>query len=376
MWIHEQPDWPGFNWDIEPLADLLAAVRHRQGRHLGRMESLGFDLRQQASLTAMTSDVVKSSAIEGERLDPREVRSSIARKIGLETAGLPQPGRAVEGVVEMMLDATQNNAAPLTVSRLHTWHASLFTQPQPPVQPLTVGDWRTVDSGPMQVVSGRIGREHVHFEAPHAERLDTEIAAFLNWFNMPSTVDPILTAAIAHLWFVTVHPYQDGNGRIARAIADMALARADGVRQRYYSMSTRIDVERKDYYIQLEHAQRGTLDITDWIQWFLGCLGRAIDQADLMLHAVLYKAQLWNRINRYPVNDRQRRVINLMLDDFKGHLSTSKYAKLAKCSDDTALRDIRELLQRAIIVRNPGGGRSTSYRLVENPASIDNDSRI
>lgn len=362
-YIHEKPGWPEFTWDGETLAGPLAAVRHKQGRLLGKMEALGFDLRTEASLAVLTSDVVKSSAIEGEKLNPDEVRSSIARRLGLDVAGLPKAGRDVEGVVEMMLDGTRNFEKPLTKKRLFDWHASLFPTGRSGMNRITVGAWRKKEAGAMQVVSGPMGREKVHFEAPEADRLEAEMSRFIKWFNGPAAVDPVLKAGIAHFWFVTIHPFEDGNGRIARAIADMALARADGTRDRFYSMSSQIETERKEYYLRLEAAQRGDVDITDWLEWFLGCLDRAIDGAEGTLGAVLNKARMWERINRQPVNERQRLVINRMLNGFKGFLSTSKYAKLAKCSTDTALRDIRELLERGILRQNPGGGRSTSYRL-------------
>lgn len=363
--IHERSGWPEFSWDSGALAGLLAAVRHKQGRHLGKMETLGFELRADASLTTLTEEVVKSSAIEGEHLDPEEVRSSIARKLGLDVAGLPEPGREVEGIVEMMLDATRNFDAPLTAERLFGWHAALFPTGRSGMDRITVGAWRTAEAGPMRVVSGPIGREKVYYEAPAAERLETEMESFLQWFNAPSEIDPVLRAAVAHFWFVTTHPFEDGNGRIARAIADMALSQADDTKDRFYSMSSGIEKERKEYYLQLESAQRGDRDIAEWLVWFLGCLDRTIEDANKKLSSVLHKARLWQRINPNPVNERQRKVINRMLDDFKGHLTTSKYAKLAKCSNDTALRDIRELLERGIVAKNAGGGRSTSYRLAE-----------
>ncbi|HKQ49897.1 MAG TPA: Fic family protein [Phycisphaerae bacterium] len=364
-YIHEQPDWPKFTWDSDALAAPLAAVRHKQGRLLGKMEALGFDLRAEATLTVLTSDVVKSSAIEGEMLNPEEVRSSIARRLGLDAAGLPKAGRDVEGVVEMMLDATRKFESPLTKKRLFDWHASLFPTGRTGMRGITVGAWRPKEAGPMQVVSGPYGREKVHFEAPEADRLNSEMTGFIKWFNAPVSVDPVLKAALAHFWFVTIHPFEDGNGRIARAIADMTLARADGTKDRFYSMSSQIEAERKNYYLELERAQRGHVDITRWLDWFLGCLGRALDGAEAALGAVLYKARLWQRINRRPVNDRQRLVINRLLNGFKGFLTTSKYAKLAKCSTDTALRDIQELLEKGIIAQNAGGGRSTSYRLAD-----------
>jgi len=364
-YIHQRPGWPQLVWDEAALASVLAGVRHQQGRLLGRMEVLGFELQSEASLAVLTSDVVKSSAIEGELFNSDEVRSSIARRLGLAVAGLAKASRDIEGAVEMMFDATQRFDAPLTKERLFAWHASLFPTARSGMQRITVGAWRTAQSGPMQVVSGRYGREKVHFEAPEADRLESEMSRFIDWFNEQSAIDPVLKAGIAHFWFVTIHPFEDGNGRIARAIADMALARADGTKNRFYSMSSQIEAQRTDYYRQLEASQRGDVNITRWLTWFLACLDRAIDSADQILGAVQYKARLWQRINRVPVNDRQRLVINRMLNGFKGFLSTSKYAKLAKCSTDTALRDIEDLLERGILVRNPGRGRSTSYRLAE-----------
>lgn len=365
-------------WSTEALAATLATVRHKQGRHLGRLEALGFGLRQEASLTMLTTDVVKSSAIEGESLNPGEVRSSIARRLGLEAAGLPPADRRVEGVVEMMLDATQRYADPLTVDRLHGWHAALFPTGRSGMFTISVGAWRNDMKGPMQVVSGPIGRERVHFQAPAADRLEVEMQSFLQWFNgpvgsepvLPECNDSVLKAALAHFWFVTIHPYDDGNGRIARAVADLALARADGSHERFYSMSTAIEAEKKEYYLQLEAAQRGSLDVTSWVAWFLGCLGRALDASAEILNAVLNKAQFWQLVNVKPVNDRQRVVLNRMLDaEWEGFLTRRKYLALAKCSADTALRDISELVQRGILIRNRAQGRSTSYRLA-TPAEL------
>lgn len=364
-YIHQRPDWPTFTWHAESLMPALIAIHHRQGRLLGRMEALGFAVRAEASLAMLTQDVVKSSAIEGEQLDPEEVRSSIARRLGIDVGGLPAARRHVDGIVEMMLDATQGYEAPLTAERLFAWHAALFPTGRSGLRRITAGAWRPQEAGAMQVVSGPYGRERVHFEAPEASRLAAEMAVCLAWFNSPAALDPILRAGIAHLWFVTIHPFEDGNGRIARAIADMALARADGCRERFYSMSSQIEAERKDYYAALERQQRGPLDITDWLRWFLDCLGRAMAAAETALSAVLAKARMWEWINRGSVNDRQRRVINRLLDGFTGSLSTGKYAKLAKCSNDTALRDIQGLLEQRILIQNPGGGRSTNYRLAQ-----------
>jgi Fic family protein len=364
MWIHEHSDWPTLTWDAETLAAKLAELRHRQGRLLGRMESLGFELKQEASLNMLTHDVVKSSAIEGEALNPDEVRSSIARRLGMDIAGLVPASRNVEGIVEMMLDATQQFSKPLTQERLFDWHAALFPTGRSGLHKITVGDWRTIEAGPMQVVSGPMGKEKVHFEAPDAKRLKKEMQTFLNWFEKSDDIDPVIKAGMAHLWFVTIHPFEDGNGRIARAISDMALTRADGTPDRFYSLSSQIEADRKNYYTQLEKQQRATPDITTWLSWFLDCLDRAITHAETTLGNVLYKAQLWETINQKPVNERQRLIINRMLDDdFEGFMNTSKYAKLAKCSNDTALRDIQELKERGVFIQNPGGGRSTSYRL-------------
>ncbi len=364
MWIHEHQNWPNFTWNAEALAFKLADIRYRQGRLLGRMQGLGFAFQREASLSTLTNDVVKSSAIEGENLNPEEVRSSIARRLRIEIAGLIPASRNVEGIVEIMLDATQQFSKPLTKDRLLDWHAALFPTGRSGMHKITVGGWRTVDAGPMQVVSGPIGKEKVHFEAPRADRLEKEMDAFLAWLAAANETDPVMKAGIAHLWFITIHPFEDGNGRIARAIGDMALARADGTPDRFYSVSSQIEAERKQYYDQLEAQQRATPDITSWLSWFLGCLGRAICNAETTLGHVLFKAQLWDTINQKPVNDRQRQVINRMLeDDFEGFINTSKYAKLTKCSNDTALRDIQELKERGILIQNSSGGRSTSYRL-------------
>lgn len=364
MWIHEHQNWPNFKWDIESLAFKLVDIRHRQGRLLGRMAGLGFELKREASLKTLTNDVVKSSAIEGENLNPEEVRSSIALRLGIDIAGLIPTSCDVDGLVEMMLYATQQFSTPLTKERLFDWHAALFPTGRTGMHRIMVGGWRTIDIGPMQVVSGSIGIEKVHFEAPRAERLEKEMQAFFKWFGNDHESDPVLKAGIAHLWFVTIHPFEDGNGRIVRAIGDMVLARADDTQNRFYSLSSQIEIERKDYYDQLEKQQRSTPDITNWLAWFLECLGRAISNAETTFGTVLFKEQLWDIINQKSVNERQRLILNRMLeDDFKGHMSTSKYAKLAKCSNDTALRDIQELKDRRIFIQNPGGGCSTSYRL-------------
>jgi len=363
-YIHEHPDWPGFTWSADALSDRLAALRHRQGRLLGRMEGLGFDLRAEAFLRTLTEDVVKSSDIEGEHLDSNAVRSSIARRLGIDIGALAPTERHVEGVVDMMLDATRSYSRPLTADRLFGWHAALFPTGRSGMTRITVGDWRDGTAGPMQVVSGVYGRERVHFEAPVATRLPDEMEAFLAWLATPDGTDPVLRAAIAHLWFVTIHPFEDGNGRIARAIADLMLARSENSPQRFYSMSAQIRLERDAYYAALEHTQRGGLDITDWLSWFLACLDRAISGADAMLEDVLTKARIWDRLRDLPLNERQRMLVNRLLDGFEGKLTSGKWAKIAKVSTDTALRDITELVELGVLRRDEAGGRSTSYSLI------------
>lgn len=363
LYIHELHNWPRFGWSRERLAEPLAAVRHRQGRLIGHMEALGFNLRQEAVLQTLTADVLKSSEIEGEKLDAEQVRSSLARRLGMDIGALKPADRNVEGIVEMMLDATRGYDQRLTAERLFSWHAAMFPTGRSGMTKIRVGGWRKDSTGPMEVVSGPVGNEHVHFQAPPANRLNREMPAFLDWFNANAEIDPVLKAGLAHLWFVTIHPFDDGNGRIARAIADMALARSENSPQRFYSMSTQIRQERGDYYDMLEETQQGTLDITPWMEWFLGCLGRAIDGAQTTLRSVLAKARFWEATAGAAINARQRLVLNRLLDGFEGKLTTSKYAKLAKCSQDTALRDILPLVERGILVRNPEGGRSTSYAL-------------
>jgi Fic family protein len=363
IYIHELPEWPRFVWNRALLGEPLATVRHRQGRLMGQMEALGFHPREEAVLETMTADVLKSSEIEGERLDTEQVRSSIARRLGMEIGALKPVDREVEGIVEMMLDATRHYDQPLTAERLFAWHSSLFPAGRSGMRGIAAGEWRGDRAGPMQVVSGPVGRERVHYQAPPANRLDREMRAFLDWFGAPAGMDPVLKAALAHLWFVTVHPFDDGNGRIARAIADMALARSESSPQRFYSMSAQIRLERAAYYGILERTQEGTLDVTGWMEWFVGCLGRAIDGAQGVLGGVLAKARFWERIAGVPLNPRQRLVVNRLLDGFEGKLTTSKYARLTKCSQDTALRDVLPLVECGVLVRNPEGGRSTSYAL-------------
>jgi Fic family protein len=364
--IHQLPDWHEFHWDHQTLAGRLAEIRHRQGRLLGRMESLGFTLRKEAELETLTLEVLKSSEIEGERLNAAQVRSSIARRLGIEAAGTVAAERDVEGVVEMMLDATQNYAKPLSQERLFAWHAALFPTGRSGMRRIIVGAWRDDANGPMQVVSGPAGKERVHYEAPAATLLQEETSAFLAWANdTTDRTDMVLRAALAHLWFVTIHPFDDGNGRIARAIADWALARSENSPQRFYSMSAQIRHERDDYYEILEKTQTGPLDITPWMDWFLACLGRAFDGTEITLAAVLRKAKFWEKYARAPVNERQRDIVNRLLDGFEGKLTTTKWAKLEKCSHDTALRDIQSLIGMGALQKDEGGGRSTSYSLVE-----------
>lgn len=362
-YIHELKDWPRFTWDHKALSGALADVRHRQGRLLGRMEALGFPLRSEATLQTITQDVLKSSEIEGEILDYAQVRSSIARRLGVDIGALAPADRHVDGVVEMMLDATQNYKKPLTEKRLFGWHASLFPTGYSGISKIRTGAWRDGKAGPMQVISGPLGRERVHFEAPDASLVKQEMKAFLAWLAQPDDTDPVLRAGIAHLWFITIHPFEDGNGRIARAIADLALARSEDSPQRFYSMSTQIRQERKTYYDLLEQTQKGSLNITAWLSWFLACLGRAIGNADAMLGTILHKASFWETQRTTSLNDRQRLMINKILDGFDGHLTTSKWAKISKCSTDTALRDITALIDAGILKKGEAGSRSTHYVL-------------
>lgn len=361
--IYQLADWPKFTWDRSALAAKLAHVRHQQGRLIGRLEGLGFSFQQEAVLRTLTEDVLKSSEIEGETFDARLVRSSVARRMGIDASGPKNKDEHLEGVVEMMLDATRNYSAPLTAQRLFGWHATMFPTGRSGMSRIRVGAWRDDSNGPMQIVSGPMGRERVHYQAPEAARIESEMAVFFDWFDRETESDWTARAAIAHLWFVTIHPFEDGNGRIARAIADMALARSERSPQRFYSMSARIRQERDAYYAILEQTQLGTMDVTPWMDWFLGCMERAIEEAQQTLAAVLNKARFWESVAGLQLNERQRKVLNLLLDDFEGNLTTSKWAKLTKCSQDTATRDIAHLVEQGILVRNPGGGRSTSYAL-------------
>lgn len=365
VYIYQKDNWPNFSWNAEDIVNLLSEARNLQGRLIGKMELLGFDLRNEAQLDSLTLDVLKSSEIEGEILNPEQVRSSIARRLGMEIAGSVDSDRNVDGVVEMMIDATQNCFEPLTVDRLFDWHAALFPTGRSGMNKITVADWRKGTKGPMQVVSGAMGKEKVHFQAPDSDLVENEMLLFLDWFNNHDKTDLVLKAAIAHLWFVTIHPFEDGNGRITRALSDMILARADKSNQRFYSMSAQIRKERKGYYEILEKIQKGSLDITEWITWFLHCLINALKSTDAILRQVLFKADFWNNHSKTIINERQQKLINKLLDGFDGKLTSSKWAKIAKCSKDTAIRDINDLIRKNILRKVAAGGRSTNYELVK-----------
>ena len=364
-YLWQRPDWPQWRFDAAALAAPLAQVHHAQGHLAGRMAGVGLAQRDQATLQALTQEVITSSAIEGEVLQPDTVRSSIARRVGIDIGALAPADRQVDGVVEMVLNATQHFDQPLTPERLFGWHAALFPTGYSGRVRIQVGAWRSDAAGAMQVVSGPVGREKVHYEAPPATTLPAENAAFLQWFNAAPTGDALIHAALAHLWLVTLHPFDDGNGRISRAVGDMALARAEDSAQRFYSLSAQIQRERKQYYEQLEATQHGTLDVTLWLQWFLACLLRAVQGADGLLAGVLSKAQFWQRWAGTPLNARQTVVLNRVLDGMDGKLTNAKWAALAKCSADTALRDINDLLERGVLRKLDGGGRSTGYSLVK-----------
>lgn len=360
IYIHQLKDWPDFKWNEQDFISLLSEVRNLQGKLMGKIEMLGFDLKDEANLETLIQDVVQSSEIEGEILNPEQVRSSIATRLGLKDSGLKHSDRNIDGVVEMMLDATQNNDKILNNNRLFDWHAALFPTGRSGMHKIVVAKWR---SGDIQVVSGGMGREIVHYQGPKAELLEKEMKRFINWFNSESNLDSILKASIAHLWFVTIHPFDDGNGRIARAITDMQLSKSDGVNQRFYSMSTQIRNERKSYYKILEQTQKGDLDITEWIVWFLECLKKAILSSDNVIDKVVRKHRFWAKNAALINNDRQQRMLNKLMENFEGKLTTSKWAKITKTSQDTALRDITDLVQKGILVKADSGGRSTHYQL-------------
>lgn len=364
-YIWQAPDWPRWQYDLAVLAGPMVDVSRAQGLLLGRLADVGAVLRDQASLVALTEDVVKTSEIEGEQLNLASVRSSIARRLGVDIGALAPADRHVEGVVEMVLDATANCQAPVTPARLFGWHAALFPTGYSGLSRIQVADWRDGANGPMQVVSGPLGKQKVHFEAPPADRLATEVEHFLSWLNTDSSEPPLIKAGLGHLWLVTLHPFDDGNGRIARAIGDLLLARADGSPQRFYSLSAQIQRERKAYYDILERTQKGTMDVTAWLLWFLESLQRAVAQAQQTLDAILLKTRYWQRWATLSLNERQVKVLNRVLDGFEGKLTNSKWAAIAKCSSDTALRDINDLLARGVLSRMRAGGRSTSYELTQ-----------
>ncbi|MCL1941662.1 MAG: Fic family protein [Synergistaceae bacterium] len=361
-YIHESDDWTNFKWDSQRLSKLLGDVRYKQGLLLGKMNGLGFGARMEANIEMLTADAVKSNLIEGETIDPKQVRSSLARRLGANIGGIVPVDRNIEGIVEIMLDAVQHNQEPLTQARLFGWHAALFPMGYSGLRKITTASWRTEKSGDMRVVSG-IAREHVHFEAPPAGRVEGEMKKFLDWFNAPCSIDGILKAGIAHFWFITIHPFEDGNGRIARTIADMSLARAENSTERFYSVSVCIEKERSSYYEILERSQKGDSDITEWLEWFIVCLGKAVESSGDILASVIKKSLFWQTANMRSLNERQRYVLNRLLDGFTGKLTSSKYAAFCKCSQDTALRDIRELLSFGLLVQGESGGRSTEYKL-------------
>lgn len=370
MYIHQRTTWPSFIWDDKQILIPLSNVRNLQGKLLGKMEAIGFSLKEEAFLETLTVDVVKSNEIEGAYLDIDQVRSSIARRLGMDIPGLITSDRNVEGVVEMMLDATQKYNQELTTDRLFGWHSALFPTGRSGIRKILVGDWRDDNEGPMQVVSGPMGKERVHFEAPPAKLIEAEMSQFLLWFNKDlgnnekdEIIEPVIKSGVAHFWFVTIHPFDDGNGRIARAIADMQLSKAEGTHHRFYSMSAQIERQKEEYYDILEESQKGSLDITEWLTWYLQCMSSALESSELLLSKVLNKAKFWKNNASAIINERQQIMINKLLDDFYGKLTTSKWAKITKCSQDTALRDIQDLIGKGILIKDTGGGRSTSYKL-------------
>ncbi|MDD4198601.1 MAG: Fic family protein [Paludibacter sp.] len=363
MYLYNNQNWPIFEWNSEKLLPLLAYVRNRQGKLIGKMGALGFELQNEANLEILTIEILKSTEIEGELLDREQVRSSIARRLGLDISGLVYSERNVDGIVDLMLDATKNYDKELTKERLFSWHASLFPAGQSGMYKIITGNWRDDSTGPMQVVSGALGKEKVHYQAPSASLLENEMRIFFDWFNLEKNVDLVLKAGIAHLWFVTLHPFEDGNGRISRALSDMLLARSDEQSYRFYSMSTQIRKERSSYYDTLEKTQKGSLDITNWLEWFLHCLLHSIESSEKLLEKVIYKHEFWLRHSKVTINDRQRKILNMLMDNFEGILNTTKWAKIGKCSQDTALRDIQDLIEKGILRKTESCGRSTNYEL-------------
>lgn len=366
MYLYNNKNWPIFEWNSEKLLPLLSYVRNRQGKLIGKMGALGFELRNEANLEILTLEILKSTEIEGEFLDKEQVRSSIARRLGLDISGLVYSERNVDGIVDLMIDATKNFDKELNKDRLFSWHAALFPTGQSGMYKIITGNWRDDSTGPMQVVSGALGKEKIHYQALPASQIEDEMKIFLDWFNFEQNTDLVLKAAIAHLWFVTIHPFEDGNGRISRALSDMLLARSDEQSYRFYSMSTQIRKERNIYYDILEKSQKSNLDITNWLEWFLNSLLHAIENSEQLLKKIIYKHSFWITNSKVNINDRQRKVINMLMDDFEGVLNTTKWAKIGKCSQDTALRDIQDLIDKEIMVKKEQGGRSTNYELKSN----------
>lgn len=365
FYIHDLKNWPKFSWDLDSILSVLTDVRHRQGILSGKMDAIGFSLQNEAYLESLSQDVIKSSEIEGEILDTQQVRSSIARKLGIEIGGLVESDRNVDGIVEMMLDATQNWNQDLTEERLFGWHSALFPTGRSGMNKIIVGRWRTDSTGPMQVVSGPMGKETVHFEAPSSKRLKKEMRNYIKWLNSWNNNDSVINAAISHLWFITIHPFEDGNGRIARAITDMMLCRSEKRTQRFYSMSSQIKEQKKEYYEILERTQKGNLDITEWLNWFLICLRNSIDSSSDIVQKIMTKHKFWNEFKSVTFNERQIKIIELLFGNFYGNLTTSKWAKINKCSQDTALRDIQDLIEKKVLKKSESGGRSTSYELIK-----------
>lgn len=363
MYLYNNHNWPIFEWNSDKLLALLSYVRNRQGRLIGKMGALGFELRNEANLVILTQEIIKSTEIEGEFLDREQVRSSIARRLGLDISGLVYSERNVDGIVDLLLDATKNYDKELTEERLFTWHASLFPIGKSGMYKIIAGNWRDDSTGPMQVVSGVMGKEKVHYQAPPAAQIEKEMRIFFDWFNLEKNTDLVIKAAVAHLWFVTIHPFEDGNGRISRALSDMLLARSDEQSFRFYSMSTQIRKERNSYYDILEKTQKSGLDITNWLEWFLNCLLHSIENSEKLLEKIIYKHSFWIHHSKVNINDRQRKILNMLMDEFEGVLNTTKWSKIGKCSQDTALRDIQDLIEKGILEKSSKGGRSTIYEL-------------
>ena len=366
VYIYEQSNWPIFEWNSETLLPLLSMVRNRQGKLIGKMGMLGFELRSEANLEILTQEIVKSTEIEGEDLDKQQVRSSIARKLGLNISGLIYSERHVDGIVDLMIDATKNYDKELTRERLFSWHSALFPNGRSGRYRIIAGQWRDDSTGPMQVVSGSLGKEKVHYQAPHALKIENEMTLFFDWFNREKKTDLVFKAAIAHLWFVTIHPFEDGNGRISRALSDMLLSQSDEQSYRFYSMSTQIRKERNSYYEILEKTQKGGMDITRYLEWFLNSLLNAIKYSDVILEKIIYKHYFWTKNAKLNLNSRQIKILNMLMDDFIGVLNTTKWANIGKCSQDTALRDIQDLIEKEILIKSDQGGRSTKYELKSN----------